>query len=150
MSQKIHIVNRKARYDYNLEKSIVAGIKLLGSEIKSIRDGNVNINNAYCYFIGNELFVKNMHIKEYEQAYIGQNHEPIRERKLLLNRIELDKLKKKIEIKGYTIVPLKLFINKKGWAKLEIALAKGKNTVDKRETIKKRDITKTENRKIKM
>ena len=136
---KPNIVNRKARYEYHLDKTFVAGLQLLGSEIKSIREHDVNINDAYCYFKGNELYVKNMYIKEYDQAYKGQNHEPRRERKLLLNRSELDKIKKKLETKGYTIVALKLFINKKGWAKLEIALGKGKKLYDKKDAIQKRE-----------
>ena len=147
--QKINILNRKARYEYQLEKSFVAGIELTGSEIKSIRLSNANINEAYCYFKGNELFVKDMYIAEYEQAFTGQQHEPKRDRKLLLNREELDKIKKKLDTKGYTVVATKLFLNGKGWAKLEIHLGKGKKLVDKRNTIKERDIDRESARKIK-
>lgn len=147
--QKLNIVNRKARYEYQLDKSYTAGIQLTGSEIKSIRQSNVNINDAYCYFKGNELFVKNMYIGEYEQAFAGQQHEPRRERKLLLNREELDKIKKKLDTKGFTIVTIRLFLNNKGWAKLEVSTAKGKKLVDKRNTIKERDIDRESQRKIK-
>jgi len=145
----IKIVNRKARYEYQLEKSFVAGIQLTGSEIKSIRLANANLNEAYCYFKGDELFVKDMYIAEYEQAYQNEQHETKRDRKLLLNRVELDKIKKKIESKGYTVVATKLFLNAKGLAKLEIYLAVGKKLFDKRKAIKERDIDRESARKIK-
>lgn len=147
--QKVTILNRKARFEYHLDKSYTAGIKLTGSEIKSLRLSNANINEAYCYFKNNELFVKDMYIAEYEQAYIGQQHEAKRDRKLLLNREELDKIKKKLETKGYTVIPTKLFINNEGLAKLEIFLAKGKKLYDKREATKERDLKRESARKIK-
>jgi len=122
IKSKINIKNKKARFEFHIDKTYIAGIKLLGSEIKSIRDGKVSINEAYCYFNGNELFVKNMHIAEFKQANI-YNHDPLRERKLLLNRIELNRIKKSLDTKGTTVVITKLFINEKGLAKVEIALA---------------------------
>jgi SsrA-binding protein len=146
----INIVNRKARYEFQVGETYTAGLQLMGSEIKSIRENNANLNEAYCYFKGNELFVKDMFIAEYEQAYKDKQHEPKRDRKLLLNRNELDKIKKKVETKGFTVVALRLFINKKGLAKLEIAVAKGKKLVDKRNTIKDRDLKRESARKIKL
>ncbi len=137
--KNILIQNKKARFDYHILEKFVAGIVLSGSEIKSIRAGKANIKEGYCYFVKNELWVKNIHISEYYQAsYNG--HRVTRERKLLLTKKELKKLKTALNEKGLTIVPLKLFINERGWAKLEIGLAKGKKVHDKRHTIKQRDI----------
>ena len=112
---------------------------LTGTEIKSIRDGKANLTDAYCAFKGEELYVFNLHISEYSLG-THYNHDPKRDRKLLLNRRELKKLLTKIKEKGYTIIPTLLYINEKGLAKLDIALAKGKKSYDKRETIKKKDI----------
>jgi len=146
----ISIKNKKARFEYHLEKSYTAGLKLLGTEIKSIRNGDVNVNEAYCIFNGDELFVKGMFIKEYEfHNKFSGSHVERRERKLLLNRSELDKLLRKVKVKGYTIVVTRLFINDKGLAKLEIALAKGKNNPDKRNAIKERDNSRDALRKFK-
>ena len=111
---------------------------MTGSEIKSIRDGKVSLQEAYCDFQGNELFIRQMNIARYMQASYN-NHEPQRERKLLLNKRELKKLKKKLDEKGLTIIPIRLFINNSGLAKLEIALGKGKKLYDKRESIKEKD-----------
>lgn len=135
---KINIVNKKARFEYEFIETFQAGIMLMGSEIKSIRNGKAAVQDAYAYFKGNELWVKNLFIAEYNEASYN-NHEPMRERKLLLNRKELDKLARKITDVGLTIIVYKLFINEKGLAKLEIALAKGKKLYDKRESIKERD-----------
>lgn len=138
MSNMINIKNRKASFEYQFIDTFVAGISLVGTEIKSIRNNKANISDAYCVFIENELFVKNLHISEYPNGgYI--NHEPKRERKLLLNRQELNKMLVKIKKKGNSIIPIRLFINKKGKAKLEIVLAKGKKIYDKRESIKEKD-----------
>jgi len=112
---------------------------LTGSEIKSIRLAKVSLNDGYCVFINQELWVKNVHIGEYKQASFN-NHEPRRMRKLLLKRDELKRLQAKVKEKGFTIVPLQLFLNEKGFAKLDIALVKGKKKYDKRDTIKKKDI----------
>ncbi len=138
MSGKIHIKNKKASFEFFLIEKFIAGIVLTGTEIKSIRYAKASINEAYCAFIGKELFVKNMHIAPYEYGTYN-NHEPKRERKLLLTSRELKKLKSKLDEKGLTIVPTLLFINEKGLAKLEIALAKGKKLYDKRDTLKKKD-----------
>lgn len=144
----INIKNRKAKFEYHLNKFYVAGIKLKGSEIKSIRKGEANLNDAYCFFKKGELYVKDMFISEYGHSSPQTQHEPKRDRKLLLNKSELYKIEKGINIKGYTIIPTRLFINDKGLAKLEISLAKGKNTVDKKETIKQRDIERDMKRNI--
>ena len=137
--QLINIKNKRASFEYQLLEKYVAGIVLTGSEIKSIREGKVSLQEAYCDFMGNELFIKQMNIARYKQASYN-NHEPLRERKLLLNRKELKKLKKKLDEKGLTLVPLRMFINDRGLAKVEIALGKGKKLYDKRESIKERDV----------
>jgi SsrA-binding protein len=136
--QIINIKNKKASFEYQLLEKFVAGVVLTGSEIKSIREGKVSLQEAFCDFRNNELFVRQMNIAMYKQAsYL--NHEPTRERKLLLNKRELKKLKKKLDEKGLTIVPMRMFINDRGLAKIEIALGKGKKLYDKRESIKERD-----------
>ncbi|MCX6271742.1 MAG: SsrA-binding protein SmpB [Bacteroidetes bacterium] len=135
---QISIKNKKAGYQYFLFEKLTAGLQLTGTEIKSIRDGKANLTDAYCAFKGDELFVINMHISEYSLG-THYNHEAKRDRKLLLNRRELKKLLTKIKEKGFTIIPTLLFINEKGLAKLDIALARGKKTYDKRETIKQKD-----------
>ena len=134
----IEITNRKAKFEFHFIDEYEAGIVLLGSEIKSIRKGQVNLRDAFCYFERDELFIKSLYIKEYEHAN-QFNHEPRRPRKLLLKRSELKKLNKKIKEKGFTIVPYRLYINAKGRAKLEIALAQGKKAYDKRDSIKEKD-----------
>ncbi len=139
MANKIQIRNKKAGFEYFLLEKFVAGIVLTGTEIKSIRQGKASINEAYCAFESHELYVKNMHISEYDFGTYN-NHEPKRDRKLLLTSRELRKLKTRLDEKGFTLVPVFLFINDKGFAKLEIALAKGKKLYDKRETTKKRDV----------
>jgi SsrA-binding protein len=136
---KLELKNKKAKFKYEFIETYTAGIKLVGTEIKSIRDSKVSFTDSYCFFIENELWLRNVHISEYENGNIN-NHDPIRDRKLLLNRSELNKLEQKSAEKGLTIVPVKIFINDKNLAKVEIALAKGKNISDKRQTIKKRDI----------
>jgi len=130
--------NRKAKFNYSLLDKYTAGIMLTGTEIKSIRRGKANLQDAYCYFFKNELWVKHMHIAPYEQGNI-YNHQEDRERKLLLTHKELDKLMKNKE-KGLTIIPLLLFIDSNNRAKLTIALAKGKKLYDKRQSTKERDI----------
>jgi SsrA-binding protein len=135
----IEIKNKRAGYEYFLIQEYTAGIQLTGTEIKSIREAKANIGDAYCTFNGDELFVINMHIAEYGYGSYN-NHEPKRDRKLLLTRRELRKLQTKVKERGFTIVPTLLFINEKGLAKLNISLARGKHHYDKRETLKKRDI----------
>lgn len=132
------ISNRKAYYEYNIETKYIAGLVLSGTEIKSLRMGKASFNDSYCIFFKGELFVKSLHISEYNFGTI-YNHPPMQERKLLLHKKELRKLENKIKEKGFTIVPLKIFINDKGFAKMEIGLGKGKKIYDKRETIKSRE-----------
>lgn len=134
------IKNRKAAFEYAFIQNYTAGIVLTGTEIKSVRLGKVNIAEAYAVFVKDELFIRNMDIALYEQGSYN-NHEPRGDRKLLLQRKELKKLQSKLKDKGLTIVPIKLFFNEKGYAKIDIALAKGKKLYDKREDVKKRDIT---------
>ncbi len=138
MSNSVNIKNKKASFEFFLLEKFTSGIVLTGTEIKSIRKGKVSINEAYCNFIDGELFIINMHIAEYEYGTYN-NHEPKRNRKLLLNKRELRKIKSKLDEKGLTLVPTYLYINAKGFAKLEIALAKGKKLYDKRETLKQKD-----------
>jgi len=121
-----------------LEKYI-AGVQLTGTEIKSVRQGKVSLNDGYCVFISEELWIKNIHIAEYDKG-THYNHEPTRMRKLLLQKRVLKKILAKVKERGMTIVVVSMFINERGWAKLEIALAKGKKLYDKRETIKKKDV----------
>lgn len=135
--EKVIAVNRKARHDYFLEEFIEAGLVLTGTEIKSIRKGKVQFKDAYIDFIDNEAYIRDMHIAAYDHGNIF-NHEETRLRKLLLHRLEIRRLSQKVKIKGYTIVPTRLYL-KDGRAKLEIALAKGKELHDKRNTLKERD-----------
>jgi SsrA-binding protein len=137
-SSNIVIKNKKASFEYEVIESLEAGIQLAGTEIKSIRNGKASLIDSYCQFINNELYVKNMHISEYEMGTCN-NHIAKRDRKLLLNKRELQKWQKKIKESGLTIIPLKLFLNEKGIAKLEIALCRGKKIYDKRESIRDRD-----------
>jgi SsrA-binding protein len=136
--KKIEILNRKAEYEYQFIQEYEAGIQLTGTEIKTIKAGNVNLNDCYCLFQGDELFAVNMYVAEYEFGNVN-NHETRRKRRLLLRRQELDKLLRKVKEKGFTIVPFKLYVNERGLAKLGIALATGKKSYDKRETIKERE-----------
>jgi SsrA-binding protein len=138
MDQKVRIKNKKAAFEFFLVEKYVAGIELSGTEIKSIRTGKVSLAESYCTFRGDELFVINMHIAEYQYGTYN-NHDPKRDRKLLLNRRELKKLAIKTKERGFTIIPTILFINDRGLAKLEVAVAKGKKLYDKRETIKIKD-----------
>lgn len=134
----INIKNRKAKFEYEILDKYVAGIKLAGTEIKAIRQGKASIAESFCEFQNNELFVINMHVEEYSHAS-HFNHNPKSERKLLLQRRELRKLEKEVKNSGLTIIPLRLFINERGLAKIQVALAKGKKLYDKRDTIKDRD-----------
>lgn len=139
MQNNINIKNKRARFEYELMDKYTAGIVLAGTEIKSIREGRASISESFCEFNDqDELFVINMQIDEYSHAS-HFNHKPKAERKLLLNRRELKKLSKEIRTSGLTIVPLNLFINERGLAKMHIALAKGKKLYDKRDAIKDRD-----------
>ena len=138
MKENIRIKNRRLSFEYFVVETFIAGIVLTGTEIKSIRQGKASLADAYCAFQGHELFVKEMHIAEYNYG-THNNHEPKRERKLLMNLRELKKLSTKVKEKGFTIVQAVLFIDSKGHAKLEIALARGKHHYDKREDLKKKD-----------
>lgn len=137
-SNDINIKNRQAGFDYELLDRYTAGMVLMGTEIKSIREGKVNLQDGYCYLNNGEVFVKGINITPYAQG-THYNHEATRERKLLLKRSEIKKLEGKVEEKGLTLVPTRLFINDRGVAKLEFALAKGKKIHDKRDSIKERD-----------
>lgn len=134
----INIKNKKAKFEYHILDKFTAGIQLGGTEIKSIRAGQASIQEAYCVVENGEVFIRNMHIREYENASFYQ-HSPRADRKLLLNKKEINKLEKKMNTKGFTIVPLRLFINEKGLAKLDIALVQGKKLYDKRQDLKEKD-----------
>lgn len=137
----ILIDNRKANYNYFLLEEYVAGIVLIGCEIKSIRNRDVNMSDSYCTFVGNELIIKNMHISPYKNSgFAYGDYDPKRDRKLLLTKRELRKLQRDVQTKGITIVPVNLYTNDKGLVKLTIAVAKGKHTYDKSQTIKERDL----------
>ncbi|MFN8294657.1 MAG: SsrA-binding protein SmpB [Chitinophagales bacterium] len=144
MSKKFElpeIVNRKAKFNYEFLESYKAGMVLTGTEIKSVKEGKVNLGDSFCYFRQGELWLKNLHISEYKNGSYA-NHEPLRLRKLLLTKKEMSKLEGKIKEKGLTIIPYKIFFSERGLAKIEIVLAKGKKSFDKRESIKERDTQK--------
>ena len=138
MNSSVNINNKKAKYDYSLLDKYTCGIVLTGNEIKSIRNSKASLNNAYCEFEGDELFVVNMHIDLYENSS-ETNYDPKRRRKLLLNRQELKKIEKQVIDVGITLVATSLFLSKKGMAKLNISVAKGKREFDKRNVIKDRE-----------
>jgi len=138
-NNKITILNKKASYNYELIESFIAGISLKGTEIKSIKESKVSFSNGYCFFKKNEIYIKGLQISEYLFGN-NNNHDPMREKKLLLNKNEILKLKKSYEEKKLLIIPKKLFVNNRGIAKLEIFLARGKRLFDKRESIKKKDV----------
>ena len=144
----INIKNRKAAFEYELVDQLDAGIMLVGTEIKSIRNGKANLTDSYCQFFNGELYVKNLHIAEYEMGNIN-NHIAKRDRKLLLTKKELRKFDRKVKEAGFTIIPVRLYINENGIAKLEIALARGKKTYDKRESIKQKDTKRDMDRAMK-
>ena len=132
--------NKKAYFEYSILEKDSAGIKLQGSEVKSIRSGKVSITEAYCYILDGEIFIKGMHISEYTEGGKHYNHQPLRDKKLLMKKKEIAKLDKSLGEKGLTIIPLELIITDKGLIKLEIGLAKGKHLYDKRQSIKEKDI----------
>ena len=148
MASKVEIKNKKAKYEYDFVETFTAGIQLFGTEIKSIRNNKASIAEAYAVMVKNELFIRNMYIANYENG--GHfNHESKRDRKLLLNKLELSKINKKIKNKGLTIIPTRLFISNRGWAKINIAIAKGKKIYDKREDLKTKDVKREIERKLK-
>ncbi len=132
------IRNRQAFYDYFIDDKYDAGIMLTGTEVKSLRAGRASFNDSYCFFHHGELWIKSLHIAEYSHG-TAANHDPVRERKLLLNKKELRKIETQIKEKGITVVPLRIFFSEKGFVKIEVGLGKGKKLYDKRETIKQRD-----------
>ncbi|MCB0403113.1 MAG: SsrA-binding protein SmpB [Flavobacteriales bacterium] len=148
MANTINIKNKRASFEFEFLEKFTAGIQLTGTEIKSIRAGKASIVEGYCFLKDGELFIKNMYIAEYEQGTYN-NHNPKRDRKLLLNKSEINKLERKKKDVGLTIVPLRLFINANGYAKLEIALAKGKKLHDKREDLKSKDAKRSMDRALK-
>ena len=148
MADQIHIKNKKARFEYEFIETFTAGMQLVGTEIKSIRASKASIAEAYCTVAGEEMWIRNMYVQEYENGgYV--NHEPRRERKLLLRRTEINKISKQLKTKGLTVVPIRLFLSQNGLAKLEIALAQGKKIHDKRATMKDRDAKREMDRAMK-
>tara|TARA_B100000579_G_C22773000_1_gene825049 strand:- start:327 stop:779 length:453 start_codon:yes stop_codon:yes gene_type:complete len=148
MSQRI-AENRKAKFDYNITETLESGIVLFGSEVKSLRMGKASIKESYASEENGELFLINFNIPEYSLAAMGQNHEPKRLRKLLINKKEKNKISGLIKREGYTVVPISCYFNKKGIVKILLGLAKGKRQVDKREAIKKRDWDRVKQRLLK-
>ncbi|MFD2998854.1 SsrA-binding protein SmpB [Pontibacter toksunensis] len=139
IKKHVNIVNRKASFEYQFIEKYTAGIMLMGTEIKSIREGQVNMGEGYCVFQRSELWLHNMHISTYTEG-THYNHEPTRARKLLLNKRELRKLENGAQEQGVTIIPVRVFISDRGFAKVEIALARGKKLYDKRQDIKEKDV----------
>ena len=144
----MEIKNRSAFHEYFIDDKWVAGMVLTGTEVKSLRAGKASFNDSYCIIHKGEIWIKSLHIAEYSHGTIN-NHEPLRERKLLLQKRELRKIEGKLKEKGYTLAPLRIFFNEKNLAKIEIGLAKGKKFHDKRETIKKRDVEREMKRYLK-
>ncbi len=148
MKNQINIQNKKAKFEYHLLERFTAGMQLVGTEIKSIRAGKASIKEAYCIFESGEVWIRNMHITEYVNASF-YSHQPRSDRKLLLNKKEINKIEKFLKVKGNTIVPLRLFISDKGWAKVEIAFAQGKKLYDKRHSLKEKDDKRSMDRAMK-
>lgn len=142
------IKNRQATYEYFIDARYVAGMVLLGTEVKSIREGKASFNDSFCIIHKGEVWLKSLHITEYSHGTMN-NHDPLRDRKLLLSKREIRKIEAKLKEKGYTIIPLRIFLNEKNFMKIEIGLGKGKKLYDKRETIKQRDVQKEMKRFLK-
>jgi SsrA-binding protein len=138
----LELINKRAGFDYYFDAKYVAGLVLSGTEVKSLRSGKVSFNDSYCFFNRGELYVKSLHISEYAFGTLT-NHQPLQERKLLLNKKELKKLENKSKEKGYSIIPIRIFFSESGYAKLEIGLGKGKKEYDKRNVIKERESDRT-------
>lgn len=138
MSKSISIKNRSAFHEYFIDATYVAGMVLLGTEVKSLRDGKASFNDSYCLIDKGEVWLKSLHISPYSHGTVN-NHDPDRDRKLLLQKREIKRIQAKLKEKGYTLVPLKIFMNENGFVKIEIGLGKGKKLYDKRESIKKKD-----------
>ena len=144
----MEIKNRSAFHEYFFDNKYVAGIVLAGTEVKSLRDGKASFNDSYCIIHKGEIWLKSLHIAEYSHGTVN-NHDPVRDRKLLLQKREINKIEGKLKEKGYTLIPLRIFFNEKNLIKVEIGLGKGKKLHDKRETIKKRDVEREMKRFIK-
>ena len=144
----MEIRNRNAYHEYFIEDKYSAGMVLTGTEVKSLREGKVSFNDSYCFLHKGELWVKSLHIAEYSHG-TSSNHDPLQDRKLLLQKRELRKLEGKIKEKGFTVVPLRIYFNEKGFAKMELGLGKGKKLYDKRETIRQRDTEREMKRHLK-
>jgi SsrA-binding protein len=144
---KLIVNNKKAYFNYEISDKYIAGLRLQGTEIKSLREGNCSISESFCFITDNEIFIKNMYIKLYEFGSYN-NHEEVYDRKLLLTKKEIRKIEKKVSEKGFTLVPLKVFL-KNGWAKIELGLGKGKKNMDKRNSIKEKDTKRDLERSIK-
>ncbi|KAB7731694.1 SsrA-binding protein SmpB [Rudanella paleaurantiibacter] len=138
--KQVDVRNRRASFEYHFLETYSAGIVLTGTEIKSIRQGKVNLTDAYCLFLNNELFIRSMNISPYTEGTYN-NHEPLRDRKLLLTKREIRRLTEKLKDQGLTIVPVRMYTTDRGFAKIDIALAKGKKLYDKRDSIKERDVS---------
>jgi SsrA-binding protein len=144
----MEIKNRSAFHEYFFDNKYVAGVVLTGTEVKSLRDGKASFNDSYCIIHKGEMWLKSLHIAEYSHGTVN-NHDPVRDRKLLLQKREITKIEGKLKEKGYTLIPLRIFFNEKNLIKVEIGLGKGKKLHDKRETIKKRDVEREMKRFIK-
>jgi len=144
----MEIKNRSAFHEYFFDNKYVAGIVLTGTEVKSLREGKASFNDSYCIIHKGEMWLKSLHIAEYSHGTVN-NHDPIRDRKLLLQKREINKIEGKLKEKGYTLIPLRIFFNEKNLIKVEIGLGKGKKLHDKRETIKNRDVEREMKRFIK-
>jgi SsrA-binding protein len=139
IEKNIEIKNRRASFEYAFLEKYTAGVMLMGTEIKSIRQGKVNLTDAYCLFLGDELYIRQMNISKYDEG-THYNHQPLQDRKLLLTKRELKKLTNKLKDVGLTIIPTRMYISDRGFAKIDIALAKGKKLYDKRDSIKEKDV----------
>lgn len=148
MSNSPEIKNRAAYHEYFIDSKYEAGMVLLGTEVKSIRTGKVSFNDSYCLLHKSEILVKSLHIAEYSHGNLN-NHDPVRDRKLLLSKREIKKIEAKLKEKGYTIIPLRIYFNEKNFVKMEIGLAKGKKLHDKRETIRNKDVEREMKRYLK-
>jgi len=144
----MEIKNRSAFHEYFFDNKYVAGIVLAGTEVKSLREGKASFNDSYCIIHKGEMWLKSLHIAEYSHGTVN-NHDPVRDRKLLLQKREINKIEGKLREKGYTLIPLRIFFNEKNLIKVEIGLGKGKKLHDKRETIKNRDVEREMKRFIK-
>jgi SsrA-binding protein len=149
INKTVNIKNKKAYFDYHFLETFQAGIQLLGTEVKAIRENNCNLADSYCYVKNGEIWIKNMHVSKYEMG-THYNHEPLRDRKLLLTKREIKKIEHKLKDKGITLIPVRIYVNERGWIKVELALAKGKKLYDKREDIKQRDMKREIERSLNM